>query len=385
MKDNPWKPVRGRFWRRRRTTRAAALGMLVTLLWVGLPGPVRAADPVTVSGREIVVVGTSMTVNARVAAPAGAWTTHAGFCVRDASGGNRDYAHQAFWIPAGGVAMTRTAQFSTGTYRVWTCARVDGRWYDLDTPVTVSIPGPTTPSTGGGGTTAAPSGVAAPLGNLPQWRQVFVDDFTTPVARGAFPGPYASRWLSYHGFPDTRRGGDYNQGIIAVANGALEMNLHSVNGRAQVAAPVPLVNGRWGGQTYGKFSVRFKSDSLPGYHAAWLLWPDSENWNEGEIDFPEGDLGGQIEGYVHCIGNPSANCGWTHTGTPFTGWHTADIEWTPQRVTFTLDGRQVLTSTHVPHTPMHWVLQTESGSSRVDPAVAGKVQIDWVSIYTWTG
>ena len=54
----------------------------------------------------------------------------------------------------------------------------------------------------------------------------------------------------------------------------------------------------WQRQAFGRFSVRFRSDPLPGYKAAWLLWPESDNWNEGEIDFPEGGLDSTMWGFI---------------------------------------------------------------------------------------
>ena len=109
--------------------------------------------------------------------------------------------------------------------------------------------------------------------------------------------------------------------------------------------------------------MRFRSDLLPGYKVAWLLWPDSGRWpGDGEIDFPEGDLDGRVCGYVHhqegtSPGDQDATC----SGESFQGWHTAVIEWTPAYVRFVLDGATLrVTTSRLPTTSMHWVLQTET-------------------------
>ena len=75
------------------------------------------------------------------------------------------------------------------------------------------------------------------------------------------------------------------------------------------------------------------------------------------------------------------------TSTLYAAWHTAVIEWTPQSVTFYLDGRVIGTYTNpavIPSTPMHWVLQTETQLSGGPPSdsAAGNVRIDWVTAYT---
>src|SRR5436305_14685004 len=120
------------------------------------------------------------------------------------------------------------------------------------------------------------------------------------------------------------------------------MYLHSVNGVPQVAAPVPIIGAPYRGLLYERYDIRFQAAYLPGYYAAWLLWPDSGSWNQGEIDFPEGGLGGTINAFVHQPGpQPFINAFANNTGVMFAsgGWHTATTEWTKAGVTFYLDGR----------------------------------------------
>lgn len=91
-------------------------------------------------------------------------------------------------------------------------------------------------------------------------------------------------------------------------------------------------------------------------------------------------------GLHHCLNNPTTNCYWVDTKAAFGDWHTVTLEWSPGRITYLLDGRTVGTTTSsVPSRPMRWILQTESNGSTPNPAVAGHVLIDWVTIHTWTG
>jgi beta-glucanase (GH16 family) len=170
------------------------------------------------------------------------------------------------------------------------------------------------------------------------------------------------------------------------------MYLHTLDGQPQSAAVVPLVSGQWGGQLYGRYTVRFRSEEIPGFKMAFLLWPDSDNWAEGEIDFPEiGSLeaGNTLYANVYpkgdlASGYPGENSTFTtDTQAVESGWHTAAIEWAPDRITFVLDGQVVGTVTDgVPDTSMHLVLQVETMIDASKPAsdVSGHLQVDWVRI-----
>jgi len=229
-----------------------------------------------------------------------------------------------------------------------------------------------------------------PVGNLPGWTQVFADNFTEHVPVGSFPAAVSAKWTAYpNGWHDTSGNGTYEPSkVVSIRNGVMNLYLHTQNGIHMVSAPEPIIHGapgREGGLLYGRYVVRFKADPVPGYKTAWLLWPDSGNWRDGEIDFPEGGLTGTISAFMHHKGNPNAQDAYPTSATYGT-WHTAVIQWTPRAVTFVLDGRVIGTSTNsanIPSTPMHWVLQTETQLSGGPPAnsAAGNVQIDWVTVY----
>jgi hypothetical protein len=236
-----------------------------------------------------------------------------------------------------------------------------------------------------GAAPATPSGSGAPIpaGDLPHWHQVFADDFTTPAPLGSFLATYGTRWSAYTG-PDTSGNGTYDPArALSAANGNLDIYLHTVNGQHLVSTPLPKLPT----MTYGRYSVRFQSDAVPGYKAAWLLWPDDGAWPaHGEIDFPEAglsDLG--MSAFVH-FANPNGGQDAFYAAMRMTAWHTATVEWSPGKVVFSLDGAVIGTSTtQVPSTPMHWALQTEtqlSGGAPADTA-AGHVRIDWVTAYTY--
>ena len=260
----------------------------------------------------------------------------------------------------------------------------------------------------GPSTPADPSGAPVPRGNVQGWDQVFAESFKTSVPLGGFSGCVAgptlissacsglpsnlrSRWWAYpDGWQDTEHHGIYSPSrVLSIHNGVLDYYLHTVDGTPVGAALVPKIPGgiRGGGLLYGAYVVRFRAEPIRGYKTAWLLWPDREVWPaEGEVDFPEGDLSGDIDAFMHHSGAASTPAQDVYpTTADYNAWHTAIIEWTPGNCRFILDGQQIgASSESVPRDPMHWVLQTETATDGSIPtaSASGHVLIAWVAAYT---
>lgn len=224
--------------------------------------------------------------------------------------------------------------------------------------------------------------------NIAGFAKIYEEQFDVDCAEGEFLTKYGKWWKAYpSGWKDTSKRGNYNPNIISVRNGNMFMRLHTLNGIPQVCAPMPQINGNGVdlNQLYGRYEVRFRADAVDGYKTAWLLWPKSEVWpRDGEIDFPEGDLTGTINAFMHRQ-NGTSGGDQDHFGSNarFTDWHTAALEWEPTRCAFILDGKTLGVSTsRVPNTPMRWVLQTETKLSGAVPTTAtGNVQIDYVKVW----
>lgn len=246
---------------------------------------------------------------------------------------------------------------------------------------------------------AEPSGQTVPRGDLPHWRQIIAQDFSTPVALGRFDKVY-SGWAGYDRNRDSSRGhrplatqGLWNSKTTSsVKNGVFHCDLHTEGTTPQVCALTPTVTGRWWeGAMYGRYSVRFKADSTPDYKIAWLIWPSSNIWAQGELDFPEGYLNGTITAAAHALGDdPAPTPFFRDTGVRMQAWHTATTEWTPGRVTYILDGKRVGTTTDpavVPTHPMRWALQAESRltAKAPDPDLHAHISVDWVAQWSWKG
>ena len=202
------------------------------------------------------------------------------------------------------------------------------------------------------------------------------------------------------GTPDTaaqqqpkgaRTSGYYPSKVLSIHDGVLDMYLHSENGVAMGAAPspkfAPTSQKPFNSLVYGRYSVRFKADVLPGFKLAWLLWPDSKLWpQDGEIDFPEGDLGKVIYAAVHGIEDGEHRNEVLRPNQPYGDWHIATTEWRADGIEFFLDGRSLgISKRFTPTKPMHYILQTESCSPTCPlPETKGHVLVDWVSIWART-
>jgi beta-glucanase (GH16 family) len=245
------------------------------------------------------------------------------------------------------------------------------------------------------------SGVPAPAGDLPGWRQILLDDFAQDVASwgdctswangASCPGlagtPYASKWWAYpSNYQDTREknngdGGFYQPSDMYMSGGQLHLPLSRANGTSRSQAPVPKATI---GRTYGRFSLRARSDSSPNFKVAWLMWRVVTNW--GEIDFPEADLDDDgICAVNHAMngGDAFKKCA---NSTDFSdgNWHTYTTEWTPGRLRFYVDG--ILfgeTTNQVPSTAMTWIIQSETRLSGTLESNAAPIEIDidWVAVW----
>jgi beta-glucanase (GH16 family) len=245
---------------------------------------------------------------------------------------------------------------------------------------------------------SATSASSAPRGDLPGWRQLFVDDFDVDVPLGSFPSAVSARWGAYR-YPakDTSKRGTYwPERVVSVAGGVLTKRIHSENGTPLVAALTPKVPGSSKfGQMYGRYEVRFRVNRLtPGYKIAWMLWPDagtnttgaaSGGGGNGEIDWPEMDLNEpNVWGFVHHMNaTVGSDQDWFKAAVDIRQWHTYAMEWSPGLIVLRLDGVEIgRTTTRVPSTPMHWVLQTETSLDTAPAADAQiDVMIDWVAAW----
>jgi hypothetical protein len=232
-----------------------------------------------------------------------------------------------------------------------------------------------------------PSGVPMPIGQIPGWYQTFTDDFAGNSLN--------DQWFRYSGGPSGDNGGWFMPSHVSVGGGILTIKgAKEQTPRGVLYATGGVSNHNVFSQTYGRFDVRFRMDRGVGIAYAILLWPTSGKWP------PELDI---IEDNGRDRQSTSATVHYDRddkkiqrqTKADFTQWHTATLEWTPGHVVYRLDGKVWATvdSSHVPDEPMDLALQTQAWgcggtweacpNSTTPPEV--NLQIDWVSLYGWTG
>jgi hypothetical protein len=254
------------------------------------------------------------------------------------------------------------------------------------------------------------------------WWPIYREDFDAQVAEGGFVNHSTDDWYLVDGMPYSRSLRSYPDGWATThdlsvnfpsrtasvvseamgAHGVFRLRAHSaeIDGRTRalggsftpVIRPDASTDQLQVAQTYGRYTVRFRtvggyrSGSDPaagaGYGTAFLLWPASDRWAEGEIDFPEMAWGDRIAGFVHTIGKPSV------TSTEFRaettteeGWNVATTEWTPGLLRFFLNGEEIArTTSDVPSTPFRWGFQSGGMLSTPPADVTGYLYVDSILI-----
>ena len=177
---------------------------------------------------------------------------------------------------------------------------------------------------------------------------------------------------------------------VFVNNGMLTLRTKPVNGKWKGAG---VSAARANQQKYGKYEIRVRFDAGFGVRCAGLLWPANGSWPP-EVDFYE------IPG---TNANRSINTVTNHYGTrsnhkmqhgqysgDFTKWHTVGVEWTPNELRYTMDGKVMLTQRgHIPKTSMWFGIQTKAGlNGKVPNGSTPRVvdlDVDWVKIYKYNG
>lgn len=252
-----------------------------------------------------------------------------------------------------------------------------------------------------------------PRGNCGPFTQVYAEDFgSQSVPVGAFSGcagdgdfrceglktsypRYYSTLGAYpRGWTDTAgHNGDGNSGPVpgdyrpdttmsvyktAANDGQMRVRMRYVNGRNQVAAPVPLkCNFR-----YGKVSERLivrgpLSDRFKMAHLRYT--PD-------EIDYPEagGTFKDPVYEYTHGFASSAAQAA---PNSAWTSWHTYSTEIVPGRVRFYFDGRLFKTVNGDFPTSAYWILQNESalGVGSVSGPTTQTIDSTWLACYRYSG
>jgi hypothetical protein len=257
-----------------------------------------------------------------------------------------------------------------------------------DSAVPAPVPNDAGPGDAPGGSTSpvGPSGPAIPRGDLPGWHQTFAEDFAG--------GDLASRWYLYNGQPGGDPAGWFSSKHVSQAGGMLTIGAWrdaSPNGHIYVSGGVS--NAKTFSQTYGLYKIRFKIDR--GYGIAYIvqLWPTDDHWPP-EIDIVEDNGKDRKMTSATLHYGPSNTMLHQEIRGDFTGWHIGELEWSPGKLVYRLDGKQwwLIENPNVPSTPMSVAIQTQAskcsstwlGCPNSSTPARVNLQVDWVVAYSAT-
>jgi len=222
--------------------------------------------------------------------------------------------------------------------------------------------------------------------DLPGWKLSFADDFNGKTL--------GNSWFAYTGEPEGDPGGFFSPNHVAVGHDMLTIGAwqEPEHGNRYVTGGISVLDGL--AQKYGRYEVRFKMQLGQGISYALLLWP-STNKSRPEIDFAEDN--GRLRDATFMTVHPAAGgkAIGRSVGGDFTQWHTVGMEWSPNLIVFTVDGREWtrVTGDVVPSEPMTLALQSQSwncGRGWVacpDASTPPRVDlfIDWAVQWAWAG
>ncbi|WIE64094.1 family 16 glycosylhydrolase [Curtobacterium sp. MCLR17_036] len=197
----------------------------------------------------------------------------------------------------------------------------------------------------------------------------FVEQFSAGAALGQVASAYAQSWQPY---PDGTSGIYAPSRTVTAHDGVLDVALGTGAG---AAGTFGTKTGAWD-HVGGSFSVRARATGGDGNGAAFMLWPTSNRWADGEIDFPEGNFEASPSAFQHSMTpGREAERVQVPSGVSWRDWHTYTVDWDPGRsVTYKVDGQVLHTVTQdVPTTPHRFMFQVGNWGA------SGHLLIDWVS------
>lgn len=197
-------------------------------------------------------------------------------------------------------------------------------------------------------------------------------------------------WIAYSGQPGGDGYGYWDPSNLTVSGGELHFGT-SWDAAKGLYSSAGVYTGQVG--TYGEYLVRMKGDDEPGlaFTDVALLWPTANVWPP-EIDFYE-DAGGTRSGMAATLhaGPNGNNCCFIQNplAVNATQWHTYGIIWTPNSITYTVDGSVWATVTasqlsppaQWPNQPMVLDLQSENIGPAQPSGPIETMTVAWVAIY----
>ncbi len=241
---------------------------------------------------------------------------------------------------------------------------------------TISTAASPVPSTGGGtgDPTATTCGGSAATPNAP------VTGYTISKCEDFNGTSMPSGWTAYDGGGgDTVVGGGRKSSQCTFGNGMLTQTQLADGSTCGMSSDFA--------QKYGYWEVRMRaystgtSGSAP--HPVLILWPDTDVWNDGELDYFESNIGSGMGVFLHCVGNASQNCFSHEEDVDISQWHVYGFEWTAAGFKGYVDGQEIYSTDGQgsnPNVSMHQTIQLDNLTGQT-PVKEGKMEVDWVHMY----
>jgi hypothetical protein len=192
-------------------------------------------------------------------------------------------------------------------------------------PVKITNQVLTTPIITAGASVAAPT--ADPRSGF---TRIYTENFNTPATTGTGASSvlaiYGSKSLQFY----NDEGVYYPRATTSVHDGYLDVNLPGDKGAAFVFGGTDIAYNRIG----GRFAFRAMAIDAIGNGTATMVWPSSEVWADGEIDYPESNFEDAPMGHHHyMIAGQEASSDNFGTGVDWRAWHEYAVEWFPPGTT----------------------------------------------------
>jgi licheninase len=211
--------------------------------------------------------------------------------------------------------------------------------------------------------------------------EIFYQQFRHPLKRHT--------WTVYQGKPTCCPQSYWAKSHVVSGGGILAIRTYRDPsfGNKWVSGGVSMA--RMVNQTYGRWIVRFRMPAGKGVGMDVALRPSGSgtvvDWIEESSDKAAAR---QIETATLHYGNTRVHA---QVRANFTKWHTMSLSWTPSFIKVKLDGnRWAYYRSHIPSSPMHLVMQTNTGTNgftgvmpdgstpRVVP-----LQVDFVKVFSY--
>jgi len=185
-------------------------------------------------------------------------------------------------------------------------------------------------------------------------------------------------WRIYNG-PDALGFGTRTPTAISFNDNTMTFTGDAQGNTAGIASQTNQTYGRW------EVSARF-ADGSANYHPVILLWPASDSTSGGEVDFGENQGDRQIlHAALHYAPTTVQDPGqeWSDIAIDTTQWHNYAVEWTPDKITYYIDGVPWYSTTNTqdfPSGPVHLALQLDDFGG--DISQGGQMQVAWAHVYS---